>query len=318
VLWVGAAFFRALVRRRDLTPLDAAFGAAVGGLLVNSLFAFGLYNPVPLAFFWLFMGLGLREPASAGPDVVAASTAARRWPPVWAVTGSVLVLANLGYAALRPLVADALLARGYVLLAGGRPAQALAALGDAARLSPARLESQVHLSQAYAGIGGYADAVAVLRRYLPYDPFNFQAHYLLGVYLEQAGDDTAALRALEDARRIYPQYSRPLPRIGAIWERRGDPVRAMAAYREALRLNPDLGLAANRLATLLSAQGQLEEALRVWEDGVRRNPEDPILLANLARAYRSNGETEKAAALEERARAAEQRGRAPGTAGPRS
>jgi len=297
-LWLLWAFFKKMLHPQGGSLLAVAYTASVGALAVNSLFAFGLYNPVPFAAFWLSMALALRLQAETPMGEESAirhpPSAIHKRPPLWAFLLAIPALVGLLYASLRPLVADAYLSRGYELFAKGQVDDAIPVLQKAASLSPARLEAQVYLAEAYFKARRHREAMAVLDRYLKHDPYNFQVHYLLGLNAEQVGDEEAALKAYEEARRIYPLYSRPLLRIGMIRERRGDLQGAIAAYREAIRLNPSFAEASNNLAILLSNQGRLDEAIQVWEEGARGSPEDLVIAQNLALAYWKKGDRQRA------------------------
>lgn len=301
-LWLLWAFFRRMFQPHGASVLACAYAASIGGLAIDSLFAFVLHTPIPFAGLWLCMAFALRPHDRApGETIHRVGTVSNRRPPTWAVLLLLPAMAGLLYASLRPLVADAYLSRGDKLFKGGQAHQSLAYLERAAGLAPARFVAQGKLAQASVYAGRYADAVAALDRYLKYDPLSYHAHHLKGLYLEQAGDEQAALAAYEKARQAYPLYSKPLLRIGMIRERQGDTQGAMAAYREGIRLNPAFAEASNNLAILFAGQGKLDEAIRVWEEGAKRAPEDPIIARNLAGVYRKKGEPEKAVLWEERA-----------------
>ncbi len=294
-LWLLWAFFRKMHNAQGASSLGLGFTASIAGLSINSLFAFGLYNPVPLAVFWPSMALALRlgsgTATAHGQEVEEVS---HPRPPPWAILVAVTTVIVLLYAVARPLVADANLARGYLLLRRGWGNLAVPALERAARLAPARLEVQAHLADAYFTLRRYKEAALVLDRYLKYDPYNYRIVYLLGLRYEQAGEEDAALNAYYRARRIHQLYSQPPLRIGVIRERRGDLQGAIEAYREAIRVNPKIAEASNNLAILLSSQGIIEEAIQVWENAAQGSPDDSVIAANLATAYRKKGDDRKA------------------------
>ena len=271
------------------------YACSVVALAVHSLFASGLYTPVPLAAFWLSMGFALRLEGNAVPSRDQLPGAVpRRSLPLWATLVAVPAMAGLLYGAAWPMIGDAYLLRGRRLLSAGWVNQAIPVLERAARLAPARAVVQGGLAQAYFFAGRQPEGFAVLERYLKYDPYNFRIHYVMGEHLDQAGNWEAALRAYERARDSNRFYSKPLLRIGLIRERRGDVQGAMEAYRQALQRNPGFAEASNNLAILLSAQGRLDEAIGVLERAARETPDDPILAQNLAAAYAKKGATERA------------------------
>ena len=302
LLWLLWAFFKKALDPQNDSVLSSGYAASVGALAVNSLFAFGLYNPAPFAAFWISMALALRLRADAGvgEDQMGGETS-NRMPPVWALLLVVPLVGVLLYASVKPLVADVYLFRGYRLLVTGWPGRAVPFLERAARLSPGRLQAHIYLGEADFYARRHREAITVLTRYLTHDPYNYQIHYLLGLNAEQAGDEAAALKAYERARTIYPLYSKPLLRIGVINERRGHVQGAIAAYRQAIRLNPGFHEVINNLGILLSNQGRLDEAVRVWEEGAKESPEDATIAQNLAIAYSKKGERQKALAWEQRA-----------------
>ncbi len=301
LLWLLCAFFRRMLQPGSGSALSYGFAASVGAVAVNSLFSFGLHDPIPLAAFWLCTAFALRvDEGQLSKTHQRVRTIPNAWPPLWAVLLVLPTLGGLLYASLRPLVADAYLSRGDKLFKAGRLYQSMPPLEFAARLAPARREAQHKLAQAYLFAGRHREAVAVLDAYLRSDPYNYETLYVKGMYAEQGGDVGGALKAYEKAREVYPLYSKPLQRIGVIREGRGDFQGAMAAYREAIRLNPAFAGASNNLAVLLSSQGNLDEAVQVWEEGAKRNPDDLIIAGNLVSAYRIKGDPEKAIFWEER------------------
>lgn len=144
--------------------------------------------------------------------------------------------------ALHPDSGLAALELGQALIGGGRPAEALPLLEEAARLLP-----------------NDAPALATLGR----------AHYALGRY-------RAALAAFEQAQALAPEDTDVLNSLAATRLKRGETAAAVEAAREAVRRKPDSPRLQQTLAAALSwtfERASLEEGLHWAEQVLSARPQ---------------------------------------------
>jgi tetratricopeptide (TPR) repeat protein len=307
--WMLLAFIRSsLMRPGGAPPEDAwpriAAGAGLLALGINSLFAFGFYDPATSLELWVFAGIS-RAPWP-GLSVRARGHGLPPFPPALRrAVGVLLAGLGLGLAGLgvSSEIADVFLMRGLERFYTGRYADALAPLEAAARLEVGRTEAMIMAAQTHMEMRRPDRGLAVVQAALGLEPSNPQLHYLRGVALAGMGRFEEGRRSQETALAIYPLYSLPHVALGELAERRGQDVRARAEYEAALRINPRRAEARDALALLAVKAGDLDEAIRLWEEGAHVDPEDATTAHNLSVAYTKKGDTARAAAWQTRAAA---------------
>ncbi|HEY3490931.1 MAG TPA: tetratricopeptide repeat protein [Candidatus Deferrimicrobiaceae bacterium] len=148
---------------------------------------------------------------------------------------------------------------------------------------------------------------------------NAFAHTVLGAAAFEQGSDNAAIRHLEEALRIHPDFPDAHLNLGLVYERQGKLGAAEAQLREAVRLFPDdakanfnlwrvlrkLGRAEeppsrwpepdgrsgkgaaehDRAGLYLAGLGKFEEAAEQFRQALRANPDDADASYNLGLAY---------------------------------
>lgn len=112
------------------------------------------------------------------------------------------------------------------------------------------------------------------------------AHVVLGDLLAQEGDVEAALQSLQRAADLDP-FPIGLEKLGNLQTRRGALDEALAAYARALELDPDQTGIRVRLAETMLRAGQPEEAAGQFETVLQMNPGLGAASFGLAGAYRS-------------------------------
>ncbi len=307
--WMFLRFVRASVAGSRGGPPEEAWprlaaGAGLVALGINSLFAFGFYDPATALELWVFAGIAMAQ--GAGALAPATPEGPRRTVNMWR-RGAAVLLGGLGlgvaWLGVSSEIADMFLMQGLARYYTGRYADAVAPLETAARLEVGRTEAMVMLAQAQMDLKSPGRAQAVIREAQGLEPHNPQLHHLKGLALARLGRLEESRRAQERALALYPLYSLPHAALGALAERQGNDALARTEYRSALGINPRNADARDGLGLLAVKAGNLDEAIRLWEEGARLDPDDAATAHNLAVAYERKGDMERAAAWQTRAAA---------------
>jgi tetratricopeptide (TPR) repeat protein len=151
-------------------------------------------------------------------------------------------------------------ARGLQLMAAGRHAEAVLALGKAVQLNPERAVSYHVLGTALMKTGELPAAEAGLRRAIALDPKLANAYLDLGVLLDSQGRDMEALQAYGQAVALSPKLSDPHRRIGELWQARGQTDKAIASYHRAAAAARDTTDGRLLRGRALLLEGKIQEA----------------------------------------------------------
>ncbi len=99
-----------------------------------------------------------------------------------------------------------------------------------------------------------------------------EAHFNLGVALDNQGNVGGAKAEYERALALKPTLRQAKVNLGVLVERKGDARAASAVYGEVLRDYPEDSKARERLAALYSSSGQVDEAWRLAREALLRDP----------------------------------------------
>jgi tetratricopeptide (TPR) repeat protein len=102
----------------------------------------------------------------------------------------------------------------------------------------------------------------------------------LGIALAERGDTNAAIRAYQEALRIWPRSATAHVNLGAALANQGKFQEAISHYTEALRLKPDDALARinwskalNNTGVAMAQQGKMDEAVNYFNEALRLDPQ---------------------------------------------
>lgn len=177
----------------------------------------------------------------------------------------------------------------------GRDEEAISALGallaEDPRYAPALLErARIRLKS-----GRELDAVdadlAAVERLAPATP---RVHYLRASLLEEQGRTYEAVRALEEALRLRPEYAQARLRAAGLALSMGDLLKAEHHYRVLSGEEPDALSPRLQLAEVLERQGRDADAEAVLVDLRARHPESAAAARRLADLYERTGRPELA------------------------
>jgi tetratricopeptide (TPR) repeat protein len=224
---------------------------------------------------------------------------------------------------------------GTVLLKLNRPAEALDELREATRLDPSLVEARVILAQTLAKTGQREDArreqeaiqrvnaenadvgrtlmllqtgserakkgdvegaIAELREAVALSPSFPEAHYQLGVALQQSDADASEIEtAFRRVLQLNPDHALARLQLGRVLAGRGDTGGAMAELREATALAPGLVEGYRALARLALEARNPNAAIRALQDVVIWKPDDADAHYDLAITLKAAGDLDEAA-----------------------
>jgi tetratricopeptide (TPR) repeat protein len=179
----------------------------------------------------------------------------------------------------------------------GRDAEALSALdallAQEPRYVPALLErARLHLKSGQALDAAQADldAAAKLASETP------RLHYLRASLFEERGQTWDAVRAIEEALRLRPEYAEARFRAAGLALSMGDLYKAELHYRVLAQQDPNALAPRLQLATVLEKQARDADAEAVLVEALARHP-DSTAARRLAELYERTGRPKLAAQL---------------------
>ena len=177
--------------------------------------------------------------------------------------------------------------------AAGQYAKVVAMLSELKGSSRQPLGAMEELAEAHFGLGlalqqmgKLSEAIAHYEQALRIQPDFAKAHLNLGLALQRTGKLPEAIAHYEQALRVRPDYAEAHLNLGLALEQMGKLPQAIAHYEQILRINLDDADAHYNLASALRRTGKLPEAVAHYEQALRIRPEmagsNPHLLNNLA------------------------------------
>jgi|SRR5579862_6563556 len=139
---------------------------------------------------------------------------------------------------------------GTVLARLGRLQDAVVQYEQAARISPNYVEAHVNLGSAYLQMGRTQDAIGQYEQVLRIDPDDAEAHSNLGAILQRMGRLQDAVVEYQRALRSKPDYVEAHFNLGLALEKLGRTPEAIEQYEQALKLQPDFAAARNAMVRL--------------------------------------------------------------------
>lgn len=200
------------------------------------------------------------------------------------------------------------IARGFVacIIIGGFISLTAAAQGrrpsGATKSTAAQGVDVASLLREAAGLmqaGKLDEAEPLLRRAITLAPSNADAHNLLGVILDQRGQNAAAEREYTEALRLNPRALSARANLGVLLARTGRADEAIKSFEAVLREAPDHPQASLNLGLLYVARGDYGRAAPLLEHVNTQRPNTFVVLYNLGVAlYELKRLDEAASALE--------------------
>jgi tetratricopeptide (TPR) repeat protein len=181
-----------------------------------------------------------------------------------------------------------LLALATESLRAGRPADAIAPLGEAALVEPFNSIIQHDLGLACLEVDRLPDAVAALQRAVARNPRYTDAHFRLGIALEKLGNIRAAIAAYDRATELLPSLTEAWFRAGALVYTLGHLEEAIGCFRRAAATGGNTSFGRLGKARALLIEDRNREAEQVLRQTLARDASNAIahdLLGNLLSEY---------------------------------
>jgi predicted O-linked N-acetylglucosamine transferase (SPINDLY family) len=178
---------------------------------------------------------------------------------------------------------------GLVLLALGRPHQALAAIRSALERRPAYPEAFNALGNAQELLGTRDEAILSYEKALRLRPGYAEAHVNLGKARQERGDFDLAKACYERALAFNPYCAEALNNLGNLLRVRGALDEALRSLDRALACKPNYAEAYNNKGVVLLMKQEVEPALVAFRCALAINPEFPAALASYGSALVAQG-----------------------------
>jgi tetratricopeptide (TPR) repeat protein len=180
---------------------------------------------------------------------------------------------------------------------------------QALQLDPTLAEADVNLSLLLAQAGEVSEASEHLDHAIELQgngPNSAYAHYLRAKMWGAQDQLEKAIRELQKAVQLRPDYQEAWSDLGGMQRLALDNTGAVRALQKAVALKPDDGLAQYRLGQLYLQNGDSTRAINHLKKALAQTPNDRGTLFNLMLALRKTGQVEGAKAIEKRIAALQQ------------
>ncbi len=143
-------------------------------------------------------------------------------------------------------------------------------------------------------LGYWQDSEALFRRALAVTENNWPAHSNLGNALAKKGQIDEAIRQLQAALRLKPDFANAYNNLGYALFQKGQMDEAIRQFEQAIRLEPVYADAHNNLGYALFREGEMDEAIRQYQEALRLKPDLAEAHSNLGKALGRKGQTDEA------------------------
>ena len=143
-------------------------------------------------------------------------------------------------------------------------------------------------------LGHWKDTEALFQHALEVTENNHVAYSYLGIALLDKEQIDEAIRYLQQAVRLKPDYAAPHHNLAVAFSKRGQADKAITQLLETIRLEPDHRMAHYNLGLVLSQKGQIDEAIRQYHEAIRLRPNDADIYNDLGLALGQKGQIDKA------------------------
>jgi tetratricopeptide (TPR) repeat protein len=171
---------------------------------------------------------------------------------------------------------------------------AVALWGDNLAKRPASPRAHRNLGTVLLAAGRPADALAEFTAALDADPADVEALKNEGSALDELGRRPEAIAAYAEAVRLKPDYAEARSDLGLVLLRQGRPQEAVDQFTLALRINPRQAVAHFALGNLLARSGRDPEAIAHFQASLADRADNPEAHNNLANALMRTGHAAEA------------------------
>jgi tetratricopeptide (TPR) repeat protein len=186
---------------------------------------------------------------------------------------------------------------GNIALEQGKPADAIAALQQAAHLQPHVAAYHLNLGYALQSAGDRQQAMLSFERGLRLEPGQIDGWVGLSELLMEMGELTPSLDCLRQALLLEPNHVHARLLLAHLQMQSDEIPAAIANYQFVLRRDPGNLVAAVNLASLLRAAGDVSQALQLLRSAHERDRSSTTIRFNLANLLVDRGEFQEAREL---------------------
>lgn len=144
-------------------------------------------------------------------------------------------------------------------------------LKRAAELEPTNVDVLLKLAQLHFYLKRYDEEIAVLDKVIDQDRRNAQAYFMRGMVAKEKGDTTGAMREMQLAVQMDPDYYNAYIQLGLISAAQRNPL-AIDFYRNALQVQPTSIEALYNLGMYYQENGQPRLAVNTYLSILQLNP----------------------------------------------
>ncbi len=145
--------------------------------------------------------------------------------------------------------------------------------------------------------GRLGQAEILYLRLLKADPEQPMVLHLLGGIAHQRGDDDNAVKWINQALVLAPDFADAHYNLGLIYYGQGNHCDAIDRYQQAIAVKPDFAEAHSNLGVVLKDQGRFNEAEESIRQALILKPDFAMALTNLANLYNELARQEETIAL---------------------
>ena len=143
------------------------------------------------------------------------------------------------------------------------------------------------LGAIYAGLSRYKEAIASYNKAIDLKPDYAEAHYNLGIALNELGENGEAVNSYNKAIDLKPDHIEAYNNLGVALNALGKHEEAIASYDKAIDLKLDFLEAYNNRGLVLIEQGHNQEAINSFNKAIELKPDYAEAYSNLGIALRS-------------------------------
>ena len=140
-----------------------------------------------------------------------------------------------------------------------------------------------------------------MRKHLANKPDYVEAHYSLGITLQDLGQLDAAVKSYEEVLAIKPDFAEMHNNLGVVFQELGELDAAVKSFEEALAIEPEFAEAHNNLGNALKELGQLDAATKCYEKALAIKPDYAEAHNNLGVTFQDLGQLDAAVKSYEKA-----------------
>jgi tetratricopeptide (TPR) repeat protein len=192
-----------------------------------------------------------------------------------------------------PLIPNVL---GAVNAAAGRLEEAVTSYAKALLIKPDYVEAHYNMGVALNDLGKHEEAIASYTKAVQIKPDYAATHNNLGNALKALGKHEEAIASYTKALQIEPDFAEAHNNLGVALNDMGKHAEAVASYSKALRLMPGVAEVLGNLGTALSDLGKHDEAIASYTKALEIRPDHAKLHFSLGSALKALGKHEEAIA----------------------